>query len=153
MLFDDASRPPVLAHQRFSADRASFVGLTLQQRFQRIHDTNLWGAALSVSGLGSEPDATVTLRVELPTLLQRLKVTSLLDAPCGDAGRIGRAKLGVSVTGIDIVPDLVDALRARQTRRDFWRLSHRPLRTIRYRARGHPVPRLPDAFFLCQYRA
>ncbi|MCL2428252.1 MAG: class I SAM-dependent methyltransferase [Alphaproteobacteria bacterium] len=111
-----APDPPVLAHQRLSADRASFVGLALQQRFQRIHDTNLWGAALSVSGLGSEPDATVTLRVELPTLLQRLKVTSLLDAPCGDAGWIGRAKLGVRVTGIDIVPDLVDALRARARR-------------------------------------
>lgn len=116
MSLPDASRPPVLAHQRFAADRASFVGLGLQQRFQRIHETNLWGAAKSVSGLGSEPDATVTLRLELPALLRRLNITSLLDAPCGDASWILRTDLGVRVTGIDIVPGLIDSLRERAMR-------------------------------------
>ena len=48
----DSERPPVLAHQRFVADRASFAQLSLSERFQRIHDTNLWGAEASVSGLG-----------------------------------------------------------------------------------------------------
>ena len=95
MPLDDSSRPSVLAHQRFVADRDSFAGLNLRQRFQRIHDTNLWGAADSVSGLGSEIDATATLRAELPALLKRLTVTSLLDAPCGDAGWIARSELGV----------------------------------------------------------
>jgi hypothetical protein len=57
MPLSDSQRPPVLAHQRFVADRASFAQLNLQQRFQRIHDTNLWGAEASVSGLGSELDA------------------------------------------------------------------------------------------------
>jgi methyltransferase family protein len=113
---DDSSRPPVLAHQRFIADRASFAGLSLQQRFQRIHDTNLWGAAESVSGLGSEIDATATLRAELPALLKRLHATSLLDAPCGDAGWIASVELGVRVVGIDIVPELIEALRARAAR-------------------------------------
>ena len=109
----DIDRPPVLAHQRFAADRASFAGLSLSERFQRIHDTNLWGAAASVSGLGSEVDATAVLRAELPLLLRRLGVRTLLDAPCGDGGWIATADLGVSVTGIDIVPDLVEALRGR----------------------------------------
>jgi len=116
MPLDDSSRPPVLAHQRFVADQASFAGLTLQQRFQHIHDTNLWGAAESVSGLGSEIDATATLRAELPGLLRRLDVTSLLDAPCGDAGWIARADLGMRVTGVDIVPDLIESLQARAAR-------------------------------------
>jgi 2-polyprenyl-3-methyl-5-hydroxy-6-metoxy-1,4-benzoquinol methylase len=87
--------------------------LNLQQRFQRIHDTNLWGAEASVSGLGSEIDATATLRAELPPLLKRLNITSLLDAPCGDATWIARTDLGVRVTGIDIVPGLIEQLRAR----------------------------------------
>jgi len=113
MSLDDSSRPPVLAHQRFVADRNSFAGLNLQQRFQRIHNTNLWGAEASVSGLGSELDATATLRAGLPPLLRRLQVASLLDAPCGDAGWIARADLGVRVTGVDIVPDLIERLRAR----------------------------------------
>jgi hypothetical protein len=107
----DHDRPPVLAHQRFAANRESFARLSLRQRFQRIFDTNLWGAAASLSGLGSEIDATAVLRTELPRLLEKLGVTSLLDAPCGDAGWINRASLGVQYVGIDIVPSLIESLQ------------------------------------------
>jgi len=115
----DSDRPDVLAHLRFAGDRASFARLNLAQRFQRIHDTNLWGAAASVSGLGSETDATATLGAELPRLLAKLKVTSLLDAPCGDAGWINRADLGVRVVGVDIVPALIESLKARAVAGDI----------------------------------
>ena len=113
MSSEDSHRPPVLAHQRFVADSRSFADLNLAQRFQRIHDTNLWGAPESASGLGSELDATAVLRAELPRLFRQLGVTSLLDAPCGDAGWINRADLGVRYAGIDIVPALVERLQAR----------------------------------------
>ena len=106
-------RPPVLAHERFLADRENFAGLDLAARFERIERTNLWGAATSVSGLGSEDPATAAIREALPALLQRLGARSLLDAPCGDAGWIGRLKLDVDYTGIDIVPSLIDANRRR----------------------------------------
>src|SRR4051794_31425527 len=96
----DADRPPVLAHQRFLADRDALVHLNLEQRFRRIHDTNLWGAPASASGLGSELDATAALRAELPRLLQSLQVISLLDAPCGDAGWINQADLRVQYVGV-----------------------------------------------------
>ena len=109
----DSDRPPVLAHQRFRADRESFAPLDLAQRFARIHDVNLWGAEASASGLGSEMDATTVLRAELPRLLARLGATSLLDAPCGDAGWINQTDLGVRYLGIDIVPSLISNLRAR----------------------------------------
>jgi 2-polyprenyl-3-methyl-5-hydroxy-6-metoxy-1,4-benzoquinol methylase len=110
---NDSNRPPVLAQQRFAADRRSFAGLDLAQRFKRIHDSNLWGASASTSGLGSEMDATAVLRMELPRLLARLGADSLLDAPCGDAGWINTANLGVRYVGVDIVPALVESLRAR----------------------------------------
>jgi hypothetical protein len=113
MSSNDSNRPPVLAHQRFVADKESFAGLNLAQRFQRIHDTNLWAAAASTSGLGSEMDATATLRTELPLLLQKLGVASLLDAPCGDAGWINTADLRVPLIGVDIVPSLIANLQAR----------------------------------------
>jgi len=109
----DSDRPPVLAHQRFVDDRESFAGLSLEQRFRRIHDTNLWGAVASTSGLGSEIDATAMLRAELPRLLEKLGVTTLLDAPCGDAGWINQANLGVRTIGVDIVPSLIERLQAR----------------------------------------
>jgi SAM-dependent methyltransferase len=113
MRLRDSDRPPVLAHQRFAADRASFADLSLRERFQRIHDTNLWGAAESVSGLGSEIDATAVLRAELPDLLRRLGVRTLLDAPCGDGGWIASADLGVRVIGVDVVPELIAMLQQR----------------------------------------
>jgi SAM-dependent methyltransferase len=113
MSTSDSNRPPVLAHRRFVADRESFAGLNLAQRFRRIHDTNLWGAPESASGLGSELDATAVLRAELPRLFRQFGVTSVLDAPCGDAGWINRADLGVRYVGVDIVPALVERLQAR----------------------------------------
>ena len=113
MSSSDSDRPPVLAHQRFLEDRESFARLNLAQRFQRIHDTNLWGASASTSGLGSEIDATAVLRPELPRLLERLGVVSLLDAPCGDAGWISHADIGMRYVGVDIVPSLIERLQAR----------------------------------------
>src|SRR5258707_3730144 len=109
----DSDRPPVLAHRRVLEDKESFAGLNLAQRFQRIRDTNLWGAGASSSGLGSEMDATTMLRAELPRLLKKLGVASLLDAPCGDAGWINQAGLDVRYAGVDIVPALIEALQAR----------------------------------------
>jgi hypothetical protein len=110
------NRPPVLAHERFVADRDNFAGLDLAARFERIERTNLWGAATSVSGLGSEDPATAAIRHALPALLQRLGARSLLDAPCGDAGWIGRMKLDLDYIGIDIVPSLIEANSERAAR-------------------------------------
>jgi hypothetical protein len=111
-----ANRPPVLAHERFVADRDNFAGLDLAARFERIERTNLWGAASSVSGLGSEDTATAAIRQALPPLLQRLGARSLLDAPCGDAGWISRIKLDLDYIGIDIVPSLIAANNRRVAR-------------------------------------
>src|SRR5712671_972204 len=44
ILQQSANRPPVLAHERFVADRVNFAGLDLGARFERIAQTNLWGA-------------------------------------------------------------------------------------------------------------
>ena len=69
MSSSDSDRPAVLAHLRFLEDRESFAGLNLAQRFRRIHDTNLWGAVASTSGLGSEMDATAAVRSVLALLM------------------------------------------------------------------------------------
>jgi hypothetical protein len=111
-----SDRPPVLAHQRFIADRAGFAGLSLAVRFERIVRTNLWGAATSVSGLGSENAATAAVRDALPALLRRLEVRSLLDAPCGDATWIMDCVRGLDYVGVDIVSSLIAANRDRVMR-------------------------------------
>ena len=115
----DFRRPPVLAHQRFVADRASFEGLDLASRFDRIVRTNMWGAETSVSGLGSGDTATAAVQEVLPDLLDRIGAQSLLDAPCGDAGWIRDCALGASYTGMDIVPSLIAANTAQAERGEF----------------------------------
>jgi hypothetical protein len=109
----DEERPPVLAHVRFQQERAEFAELDLAGRFRRIYATNLWGAASSRSGLGSEQAAASALQRGLPGLLKRLGARSLLDAPCGDASFLDGADLGVDYVGADIVPELIDDLMRR----------------------------------------
>ena len=109
----DRDRPPVLAHQRFAADRAAFQGLDLRARFEHIHATNLWGAATSASGLGSELPAVAALAAGLPPLLHKLGARSLLDAPCGDALWIHRIGLDLDYVGADIVPAIIGGLQRR----------------------------------------
>jgi hypothetical protein len=109
-------RPPVIAHQRFVADRKNFAGLSLAARFERIVNTNLWGAATSVSGLGSETAATAAIRQTLPALLRRLTARSLLDAPCGDASWITDCVRGLDYIGVDIVQSLITVNAERAAR-------------------------------------
>lgn len=77
--------------------------------FERIYEKNLWGDPESASGGGSGTSATDTIRRELPAILQRHGIRSLLDAPCGDfhwmkhiAGELEHYH------GVDIVRDLVE---------------------------------------------
>jgi hypothetical protein len=106
------SRPPAIAQQRFAARRAEFAGLGLAERFERIHETNLWGADTSVSGVGSELDATAAIRERLPALLKEHGVRSMLDAPCGDHRWMANLALDLDrYVGVDIVPSIVESLQ------------------------------------------
>lgn len=104
----DRERPPVLAHQRFAAERERFAHMDIAQRFASIHVSNLWGAETSVSGLGSEAEPTLSLQRQMPALLRKIGVQTLLDAPCGDAGWIAGLDLrDIHYIGVDIVPALI----------------------------------------------
>lgn len=101
-------RPPVLAHERFKERAADYAGLAPEPLFTKIWQSNLWGAESSRSGLGSEDQATAHLRAELPALLPRLGVSTLLDLPCGDFEWMSRTNLNLDrYIGADIVPELV----------------------------------------------
>jgi hypothetical protein len=76
--------------------------------FQRIYDQNLWGETESVSGAGSGSDATTSIRGELPQLLKRYGISSLVDAPCGDFHWMRHVICHVDrYVGVDIVPELI----------------------------------------------
>lgn len=83
-----------------------------QAVFTDIYRQNGWRGQESVSGTGSSLQQTDRVRRELPPLLKALGVRSMLDAPCGDFHWMSRVPLGVDrYTGLDIVPELVEALR------------------------------------------
>lgn len=104
----DSERPSVLAHQRFAAARERFKHMDVAERFASIHESNLWGAETSVSGLGSETGATLPLQRQLPALLRKLGVGMLVDAPFGDGGWIAGLDLReIRYIGVDIVPALI----------------------------------------------
>lgn len=77
--------------------------------FEKIADQNGWDGTDSVSGPGSSLQGTDSLRSELPTLLQKYKIQSLLDIPCGDAFWIVRTiPKEIDYVGADIVPTLIE---------------------------------------------
>lgn len=77
--------------------------------FNNIYSSNMWGMTETVSGPGSTMRLTVNIRKHLPVLLKRLKVTSLLDAPCGDFNWQKTINLnGIKYIGIDIVKQIIE---------------------------------------------
>jgi SAM-dependent methyltransferase len=76
--------------------------------FQRIFRERRWHSQQSVSRWGSELGNTERIIRELPSLLQRHGVTSVLDVPCGDFSWMRHVDLGgLDYIGGDIVPELV----------------------------------------------
>jgi hypothetical protein len=56
----------------------------LEQVFTNIYDTRAWHSKESISGNGSELIQTEQIINELPVLLKKYNITSMLDIPCGD---------------------------------------------------------------------
>lgn len=75
--------------------------------FTRIYQENLWGDSESRSGSGSNDLQTERIRAELPNMIGKFGITSLLDIPCGDFHWMKLVDLnGVDYCGADIVPDV-----------------------------------------------
>lgn len=82
--------------------------MNLQQTFTNIYEQNSWGSSESASGAGSEKKSTELLRKELPVLLQKFNIKSILDIPCGDWNWMKYVDLcGASYIGADIVESLI----------------------------------------------
>jgi SAM-dependent methyltransferase len=129
-----ANRPPVLANERFQAHAANLIGHDTEAIFTYIYRTQLWSDDGSPSGVGAELESTAVLRRELPRLLRRYGVRSLLDLPCGDFGWLSHADLsGIDYTGADIVPDLVE--------RNAERYAGPGRRFLRLNLAADPLPR------------
>lgn len=86
-----------------------FSGMSVSERFDHIKKRNLWGDIHSVSGTGSNLEQTQQIRNELPKVIEKLRIKSMLDIPCGDFFWMRHVDLRVleSYIGADIVEELV----------------------------------------------
>lgn len=78
--------------------------------FSNIHKRNGWKDPETISGRGSTFKATMILRRELPVLLKKYNIRSLVDAPCGDFHWMSKAELELNkYVGIDVVDEIISS--------------------------------------------
>jgi SAM-dependent methyltransferase len=86
----------------------------LSNTFDTIYKSNFWNSHDSFSGTGSDLKQTEVVRSALTELIEKYKVTKMLDIPCGDFNWMKHVDLqGVHYLGGDIVKDLIAANRAK----------------------------------------
>lgn len=78
--------------------------------FAHIYNQNIWGSNESVSGVGSTNHETKILQQTLLKVFNDLRITSILDAGCGDFGWLGAIKLPIKYDGFDIVKQNINSL-------------------------------------------
>lgn len=89
---------------------SKFRGRPIDETFIDIYKNNFWNSKESVSGKGSDFLQTETIVQEIPKLLEKFKVSTMHDIPCGDFNWMKQVELkGVHYLGSDIVPELIDA--------------------------------------------
>lgn len=86
-----------------------------EQAFEEIFHANEWKSSKSRSGSGSTLATTKNIRRELPPLIKKLSVETILDAPCGDFNWMKFVEFPeqVKYIGGDIVQELIDDLASR----------------------------------------
>ncbi|MDX2248058.1 MAG: class I SAM-dependent methyltransferase [Bacteroidia bacterium] len=104
--------PPFLAERvkQFSIARyrRKIAGKTAEEVFEFIYRAGIWGTREVKSGGGSTEDQTRELVEQLPLLLEKYGIKTLLDIPCGDFSWMCRVDLqGIDYTGGDIVEKIV----------------------------------------------
>ncbi len=77
--------------------------------FFNIYKKNLWGSTHSISGPGSNLEQTKTIRKDIPSILYKYKIKSILDIPCGDFYWMKELDLkNINYIGADIVKEIID---------------------------------------------
>jgi SAM-dependent methyltransferase len=81
---------------------------TTEEIFTNIFTKNGWVGKESVSGPGSDSSQVQVIIKEIPVLINRLGIKTVLDVPCGDFNWMKQTNLnGIDYIGADIVGDLI----------------------------------------------
>jgi Methyltransferase domain len=101
---------PPAAVAAYRSARKLYRRIRRRAVFEQIYRDNLWGDSESRSGSGSSLASTEKIRKGLLDAIERLKVRTVIDAPCGDFYWLSQLDLGrylTSYVGFDIVPRLI----------------------------------------------
>jgi len=76
--------------------------------FTEVATKNIWGAKTTVSGPSSTLQKTAQIRSNLPSILEALHITSILDCGCGDFHWMKTLSFpSIQYLGVDIVEKLI----------------------------------------------
>lgn len=79
-----------------------------EETFRFIYRHSFWSKGQSISGDGSTVSQTEEIRQQLPFLIKKVGIRSILDIPCGDFHWMKTVEMGsVHYTGADIVDELI----------------------------------------------
>lgn len=97
--------------------------MALKDEFERIFIQNEWGSNESKSGIGSELRNTTTLVSELPFIMYKYGIGSILDIPCGDLNWMQHVlifdRLEIDYHGADIVPAIIEKNKLNFPNKEF----------------------------------
>ncbi len=85
-----------------------FIGKSAEEIFTEIERENIWQESESVSGIGSTLVQTKKIIEEIPKVIDKLKVKTVFDIPCGDFNWFQKINLSsVVYLGGDIVQEII----------------------------------------------
>jgi hypothetical protein len=95
-----------LAHSPLSSHDERMLP-DVEQVFTTVYDNNWWWTGETCSGCGSNLHQTQLIRQEIPRIIKKYKIKSILDIPCGDFHWMQYVDLKIPYIGADIVKELV----------------------------------------------
>jgi SAM-dependent methyltransferase len=107
-----------------------------EEIFSEIYDQNAWGDSHSRSGTGSNLVQTAIIQKEIPRLLEKYGIKTMLDVPCGDFFWMKEIKAVLNeqldtYIGGDIVEKIVEQNRSQygdeKTKFEIIDICHSPL--------------------------
>jgi SAM-dependent methyltransferase len=94
---------------RYKLQVLFYKNKSMQDVFSDIYTNSRWGNVESISGGGSDLQQTSAIIRKLPSLIEKLEIKSILDAPCGDFHWMKEIDLNLEqYIGCDIVSDLIE---------------------------------------------
>jgi SAM-dependent methyltransferase len=91
----------------YTYNKEKFLLKSHDDVFTKIYKTNFWNLEESKSGGGSSFEGTKTIRRQIPIIIEKYKIKSILDSPCGDFNWMKTVEKNCNYIGGDIVDEII----------------------------------------------